>query len=102
MQDAMYVFSILTYQVPEHARLETHPTYEANGLIYLWHHSEEEDPEWWPEAMPELNQGEEEGDGWVYQGRNEYEVACHIQDIPENGADVAHLPAVHKAPILVR
>ena len=53
--------------------------------------------------MPELNQGEgEEEGGWVYQGRNEYEVACHIQDIPENGADVAHLPAVHKAPILVR
>jgi len=28
-------------------------------------------------------------------------VSCHIQDIPENGADLAHLPAVHKAPILV-
>ena len=27
-------------------------------------------------------------------------VSCHIQDIPENGADVAHLDAVHRATIV--
>ena len=38
---------------------------------------------------------------WVYHGRTEYEVACHIQEIPENGADVAHLSAIHKDTFLV-
>ena len=28
-----------------------------------------------------------------------FKVACHIEDIPENGADVAHLPAIHEVSI---
>lgn len=32
---------------------------------------------------------------WCYYGRNEFLISCHIQEIPENGADVAHLNAVH-------
>lgn len=32
---------------------------------------------------------------WCYYGRNEFLINCHIQEIPENGADVAHLNAVH-------
>lgn len=28
-------------------------------------------------------------------------ISCHIQEIPENGADVHHLPAIHKSSILV-
>lgn len=31
----------------------------------------------------------------VYQGGNELWVNSHIQEIPENGADAAHLMAVH-------
>jgi cholesterol 7-dehydrogenase len=27
------------------------------------------------------------------------QVSCHIQDIPENGADVAHLSAIHRTSI---
>ena len=61
--------------------------------------------------LEEVESGE-----WVYQGRNEFTVNCHIQvtatvstvtvaalvqDIPENGADVAHLDAVHSASILL-
>ena len=55
----------------------------------------------------------------MYQGRNEFFVNCHVQvsdimmmmlvndgccdhqDIPENGADVAHLDAVHSASIIL-
>ncbi len=29
------------------------------------------------------------------------QIACHIQDLPENGADIHHLPAVHTASIAV-
>lgn len=31
------------------------------------------------------------------QGRTEHEVACHVQEIPENGADIAHLGFLHLA-----
>ena len=30
-----------------------------------------------------------------------FQICCHIQEIPENGADVHHLPAIHKSSFLV-
>lgn len=36
-----------------------------------------------------------ENKGWVFLGKNQFFVNSHIQDIPENGADVAHLESVH-------
>lgn len=77
---------------PVTARLKMYHCQEANGYIYFWHHSQGSGPEWQVPIIKDLG-------GWVYQGRNEYHVACHIQDIPENGADVAHLPAVHSSTI---
>ena len=37
---------------------------------------------------------------WVYQGRTEHFVNCHIQEIPENGADIAHLGEIHVEPFI--
>lgn len=37
---------------------------------------------------------------FVYHGRNEFYVNCHIQEIPENGADLAHFSAVHSFSVL--
>ena len=55
---------------------------EVNGMIMVWYHAEEDlPPEWYPCPIEEVNQGL-----WTYQGRNEYHVTCHLQDIPENGA----------------
>ena len=68
---------------------------ETNGLILVWYHSEREPPQWQPLPIPPVNQRH-----WVYQGRNEYHVTCHVQDISENGADPAHLDAVHSTSIL--
>ena len=51
-------------------------------MIMVWYHAEEDlAPEWYPCPIEEVNQGL-----WTYQGRNEYHVTCHLQDIPENGA----------------
>ena len=39
---------------------------------------------------------------WLYNfyGNNSvFKVSCHIEDIPENGADPGHLPAIHKTSI---
>ena len=68
---------------------------EANGLILVWYHSENLRPQWSPLQLSAVNEGD-----WLYQGRNEYHVACHIQDISENGADPAHFDAVHSTSIL--
>jgi len=82
--------------IPEQAKLETKTCLERNGLIMIWHHADSESPTWEPPIIPEVESG-----AWVYQGRNEFFVNCHVQDIPENGADVAHLDAVHSASIIL-
>ena len=84
-----------TSTIPEMARLKTHICLERNNLVFMWHHAEQEEPGWFPPVLDCVEDG-----SWVYQGRNEYHVNCHIQDIPENGADVAHLNAVHGASII--
>jgi len=32
---------------------------------------------------------------WTYHGRTEHHITAHIQEIPENGSDVAHLNILH-------
>lgn len=85
-------------KIPESAKLSTKTYMEANGLIYVWFHSDNIEPTWFPPVLDQLSPSAPKS--WVYQGRNEYEISSHIQDIPENGADVAHLNAVHKTTIL--
>uniref|UniRef100_A0A2S2PDC9 cholesterol 7-desaturase n=1 Tax=Schizaphis graminum TaxID=13262 RepID=A0A2S2PDC9_SCHGA len=63
---------------------------EANGFVFVWYHAENEAPSWYPTKEVEVTSR-----GWTYRGRSEHYVNAHIQDIPENGADVAHLSALH-------
>ncbi|ODM97218.1 Cholesterol desaturase daf-36, partial [Orchesella cincta] len=46
----------------------------------------------WPDICEEVENGE-----WKYRGRSEFRVACHIQEIPENGPDSGHLNVVHSS-----
>lgn len=66
------------------------PCDESNGFIYMWYHAENEQPTWKVPLIPEIASKR-----WVYSGRSEYLVNAHIQEIPENGADVAHLACLH-------
>lgn len=75
--------------LPKLPKTQTYISKETNGWIFVWNHSEGETP-WEIPIIEEIETGE-----WVFQGRNEYYVNCHIQEIPENGADVNHLSAVH-------
>ncbi|KAH9637566.1 hypothetical protein HF086_014206 [Spodoptera exigua] len=61
-------------------------TVERDGAVWIWYDAEGRDPLWTVPELPELKR-------WGYRGRNEYE-------IPENGADVAHLNAVHTMSLL--
>jgi cholesterol 7-dehydrogenase len=33
--------------------------------------------------------------GLDYRGNTEHHIQCHIQDIPENGADILHFKYIH-------
>lgn len=65
--------------------------FECNGFVCIWFHADGEEPTWYPLLTPEIH-----GTGeWKYGGRTENLVNCHLQEIPENGADVGHLMAIH-------
>ncbi|XP_046430330.1 cholesterol 7-desaturase nvd [Neodiprion fabricii] len=83
-------------KVPEFAKTKAWDCCEVNQLIFVWHHAENAKPSWRPQALGEISDGR-----WRYHGRNEFIVNSHIQEIPENGADWAHLSAVHGPSILL-
>lgn len=85
---------------------------EINQMIFIWHHDDNHTPE--PVSVadstvdrpssPSLATPQQPQwpipliagmENWSYHGRVTHEIACHIQEIPENGADVAHLAYIH-------
>lgn len=69
---------------------------EINNAIFVWYHADGKPPSWTLQPVPEVaNQT------WTYQGRTEHYVNCYFQEIPENGADVAHLGQIHTDGILL-
>lgn len=77
-------------KIPLNAKIKSFLCYEANGIVFLWFHSENKQPWTLPDVM-EIYEN-----GFVFQGRNEYFINCDIKDIPENGADTSHLKALHE------
>lgn len=76
--------------IPEMAKVKSYIIMELNGWIYLWHHAEGAEPYWTPPEIEEIQNGQ-----WVYGGRSEHYINAHIEEVPENGADVQHLYNVH-------
>lgn len=54
------------------------------------YHCDGKEPDWEIPNVDEIISGE-----WKYKGRTEHEINCHIQEVPENGADIAHLNYLH-------
>lgn len=78
-------------KVPAFAKVRSWTSVEINGWVNIWYHAEGIEPSW---RLPEL---QEITDGtWKYKGRTEHYINAHIEEIPENGADVAHLKMVHE------
>ncbi|KAJ9597610.1 hypothetical protein L9F63_011516, partial [Diploptera punctata] len=77
-------------KVPEFARVKSWTSCEVNQFIFVWYHAEGEPPSWQPMIIPDIHNKK-----WSYRGRNEFLINAHIQEIPENGGDVAHLNAIH-------
>lgn len=75
--------------IPRNTHIKSWPACEVNECIFVFYHADDVEP-WRLLPIEEIDNGE-----LIYQGRNEFLVNCHCQEIPENGADVAHLSAVH-------
>ncbi|XP_015181168.1 PREDICTED: cholesterol 7-desaturase [Polistes dominula] len=79
-----------TEKVPNFVKTKSWRCCEVNKIIFVWYHAESATPDWQPQSHEKISNG-----SWRFQGRNEFIINCHIQDIAENGADMAHLSAVH-------
>ncbi|MFV0645505.1 MAG: Rieske 2Fe-2S domain-containing protein [Sphingomonadaceae bacterium] len=68
----------------------TYPTTEANGWIWMWYHPEGVDPLW------EVAKHEEYGHpDWTNYEIHEWMVYGSLQNMAENGVDVAHFKYIH-------
>ncbi|KAF7997096.1 hypothetical protein HCN44_005373 [Aphidius gifuensis] len=83
-------------KIPPLARTRAWKSCEINNIIFVWYHAELANPDWMPMSLEKISSG-----NWWYHGRNEYLINCHIQEIPENGADIAHLNAVHGPAMII-
>ncbi|KAF2363506.1 Rieske [2Fe-2S] iron-sulfur domain [Trinorchestia longiramus] len=105
------VCTVIPYakKVPDVAKVRYWETHETNGFVFVWHDAEDQRPHWRVPELPEVASGQ-----WRYRGRTEHHVLAHIQvplldwgenahsatvtrhmEIPENGADIAHLGHLH-------
>nr|XP_046231822.1 cholesterol 7-desaturase nvd [Scatophagus argus] len=82
-------------KVPEFAKVRHWTSCEVNGQILVWFHCDGKEPQWTVPEQEEVTKGE-----WVYRGRTEHFVNAHIQEIPENAADIAHLAHLHTPSIV--
>ncbi|CAN9504827.1 unnamed protein product [Ophioblennius macclurei] len=82
-------------KVPVFAKVRSWTSLEVNQQVLVWFHCDGDMPEWTVPQQREIMQGE-----WVYRGRTEHFINAHIQEIPENAADIAHLAHLHTAGIL--
>ncbi|XP_064395396.1 cholesterol 7-desaturase nvd-like [Halichondria panicea] len=78
-------------KIPAQAKVKAWPTLECNGAILVWHDAEGREPLW---SLKDL---EGIGSRFVYRLSSTHFIKTHIQDIAENGADVAHLTYLHGA-----
>lgn len=89
------IFSKFFSKVPQSSKIKKWISQEINDNIFVWYHSESDQEPWHLPEVKEIKSKE-----FVFHGRNEFYVNCHIQEIPENGADLAHFKAVHNASVL--
>lgn len=71
------------------------PVVEKYGMIWAWYHPACEAPSW---ELPHIPCMEDEG--WACTRRGSWTANTCIQEIGENGVDVAHLKFLHGAPAI--
>lgn len=80
--------------IPSQAHSKAWRIEERNQMILLWFHVENLPPTWHVPAIPEIDDLK----AWRLDCKSDFIVGAHIQEIPENTADVAHLNMLHHLP----
>lgn len=75
---------------PKKARLESYPTVERNGLVYVWFDPAGGVPDYEPPELPVR-----EADGWMPWRHSKMRIKTHSREIVENVVDVGHFQPVH-------
>lgn len=75
-------------KVPPAARVRSYPVRERNGVVLAWFDADGAEPDF---EIPALEEGVWSKTRWA-----EYETEVHLQEIAENGIDIAHFPLLHK------
>lgn len=76
-------------RIPPKARVRAWPVIEWAGFVLVWHGDGE--PAWRPD-LPDAGP-----EHWLHCGTRRWTVRTHVQEIGENGLDVAHVAYVHGA-----
>lgn len=79
-------------KIPSQAKVKVWPSLEINGLVCVWYDAEGREPAYFPREYDKIKSGR-----WTYRGYSTHLVHVHIEDIPENGADILHLTYLHSA-----
>jgi phenylpropionate dioxygenase-like ring-hydroxylating dioxygenase large terminal subunit len=71
-------------------QLHSYPVHEANGLILVYYHSQQEPPTGEIPTWPQWNQ-----QNWTPFLRRSWQIRTHPQDMAENALDTAHMLWLH-------
>lgn len=83
-------------KIPVSAKINSWNVLERNGYIFFWYDAEGREPSWYPTEVEGIAKND-----LVYRGRSLYEFNAHIQEVNENGIDLAHFHSVHKFPFSI-
>lgn len=83
--------------MPEFVKIKKWTTDEVLGLLFVWYHAESEPPSWHVGDVPEVASIDSSGS---LRWRGENHISCHIQELAENAADVAHFDFLHGPSLL--
>ncbi|XP_013921760.1 PREDICTED: cholesterol desaturase daf-36-like [Thamnophis sirtalis] len=83
-------------KVPEFATTKVWPSCEVNDMIMVWYHCDGMSPAW----QVTEQEGASSPD-WTFRAATEHFVSTHIEEVPENAADVGHLIFLHKPSIMI-
>ncbi|KAH9360768.1 hypothetical protein HPB48_018223 [Haemaphysalis longicornis] len=79
-------------KVPDFVKIRKWTTDEVLGLVFVWYHAEHEPPSWRIGDVPEAAALDCSSSRFW---RSEDQISCHIQELAENAADMAHFDYLH-------
>ncbi len=79
-------------RIPPRAKIRSWPVCERNGVIFLYHHRDDEPPAFEVPELPEIG-----GEGWRRPDIMHWSVRANWLDMNENCVDQAHFKYIHGA-----